>query len=459
MAIRPLSRRTVLRGAGLCLSLPFLEAMTGSRGASAQSAAVQRFIGFFYPNGTDPSRWDPPAGALKSGSLPVCLTDLDGFAAEGIWPAGEATVGDVTVVTGIDHSGVSTDIHVPSMAFSAHKGQKNNYTPPQPTLDQYLAESLRGDTPYRNLALSATPSTDIAQGNISFREGGQVETVERNPKKLFDTLFGKGTAGAGGMMPAADDKLKKRQGSLLDYLSEDANRLKAKLGAADQLRINQHLESVFEVEKQVNAMAAPTMGCTVPEAPGTTSDWHTKMKAFIDLAVLAMACDLTRVVSLQYSDSWGVHYNGYTIGSGLEALKDWSDHFISHKLGDKDRATDLDGVADAGKIADARVVLTSRFKIRRFAYLVNALKATPTANGTLFDETLAVYASENGNGDSHERKKMPTLIAGHAGGFETGRCVAAPNQPTGALHASIIRRFGLEVSRYGDPAGSPIAEL
>ena len=152
-------RRTLLRGAGACLALPLLEIMHSQR-AAAQTVPVQRFIAFFYPNGTDPRKWNPAAGALTAASLPECLKDLGGFAAEGIWPAGDATFQDITAVTGIDHSGVCVDIHMPSMALSAHKGVANNYTPPQPTLDQYLAERLQATTPYRNLALSATGSTD-----------------------------------------------------------------------------------------------------------------------------------------------------------------------------------------------------------------------------------------------------------------------------------------------------------
>ena len=139
------------------------------RQAAAQTAAVRRFFGFFYPCGTDPRKWNPAAGALTATTVSECLQDLKGFAAEGIWPAETALLSDVTAVTGIDHSGVCVDIHMPSMALSAHKGTANNYTPPQPTLDQYLADQLQGTAPYRNLALSATPSTDIGQGNISFR--------------------------------------------------------------------------------------------------------------------------------------------------------------------------------------------------------------------------------------------------------------------------------------------------
>lgn len=449
-------RRTLLRGVGACMALPLLEIMRPER-ASAQSASVQRFIAFFYPNGTDPRKWNPAAGALTASNLPECLKDLGGFAAEGIWPAGDATFQDVTAVTGIDHSGVCVDIHVPSMALSAHKGGKNAYTPAQPTLDQYLAERLKGSTPYRNLALAATPSTDISQGNISFRESGQVETVTRNPKQLFDTLFK-------GMATTADpnaEKRRKRNTSVLDAVKEDHARLNARLGKADQMRVAQYLQSISELEKQVDGPAVTTSSCSTPAAPGTASDWHTKSKSFIDLLVLAMACDLTRVVTLQYSDSWGVNYSGYTIGSGKEALGTWSDHFISHKLDDTDRATDLDGLdrAEAQRIADARVVATSRFKVRRFAYLVNSLKSVKTPTGTLLDESLVMYCSENGDGDSHARKNMPILLAGHAGGFMTGRSVAAANQVTGSLHASIIQRFGLEAASYGSPAGKPIAEL
>jgi hypothetical protein len=97
--------------------------------------------------------------------------------------------------------------------------------------------------------------------------------------------------------------------------------------------------------------------------------------------------------------------------------------------------------------------------VRRYAYLVNALKSVATPNGTLLDESLVLYASENGDGDSHSRKRMPVLIAGKAGGFQTGRAVAATDEPTGSLHASIIARYGLDVTNYGNPGGTPIAEL
>jgi hypothetical protein len=438
------------------MALPFLEAMRTPR-ASAQTVKVQRFFAFFYPNGTDPRKWNPAAGALSAVSLPECLKDLGGFAAEGIWPAGEAIMNDVTVVTGLDHSGVSTDIHVPSMSLSAHKGTANNYTPPQPTLDQYLADHLQGQTPYRTLAMAATTDTDIAQGHISFRKDGQAETIERNPQKLFQTLFSKGISGGGDS--AAAERAQKRQASILDAIKADSTRLSARLGAADRQTMERYLTSVRELEQQVN-VAVPT-SCAVPAQPATGGNWHNKAKQFIDLAVLAMACDLTRVATMQYSDSWGVNYTGYTIGSGKEGLFDWSDHFISHKLGDKDRATDLDGLdqAEAQRIADVRVVAASRFKVRRFAYLVNALKSVQTENGTLLDESLVLYCSENGDGDSHARKEMPVLIAGHAGGFETARAVAAKNMVTGSLHASIIKRFGLDVTSYGSPAGMPIASL
>jgi hypothetical protein len=456
MKLSSLSRRTVLRGAGVSLALPFLEAMT-PRNARAAVSTPQRFFALFYPNGTDPGQWEPKPGMLSAENLPACLADLNGFQSERIWPAQSSILSDVSVVTGIDHSGVCTDIHVPSVALSAHKGTKNNFTPSAPTLDQYLATSLQGETPFRNLALSATSSTDISQGTISFRENGQPETIIRNPRQLFTNLFGAATTPpAGGGTPAPNAA---RQKALLDLVLSDATRLKTRLGRADQQRLDQYLDSVHELEAQIQGGEA--IECATPAEPPTGGDWHSKAKLFIDLAVLAFACDLTRVVALQYSDSWGVNYPDYNLGEGIMGVKDWSDHFISHKLDDTDRATDLDGLdrQEAMRIANARVIATSRFKVRRYAYLVDQLKKVATPTGTLLDESLVLYASENGDGDSHARTHMPVLLAGHAGQFATGRSVAATGKNTGALHASIIRRFGLDVSSYGSPMGTPIADL
>ncbi len=446
-----LPRRALLRGAGVALALPFLDAMRPKR-AVAAGETPQRFVAFFAPNGTDWNTWHPDGeGVLAAGDLKPCMVDMTGFEAEGEWPAGGSILSDVTLVSGVNHQGVCTAIHSPAMSLCAHYDGGEPSVPKVATLDQYLAEQIAGTTPYRSLTLSPTGDTEITQGFISFRDGGQPEDVFRSPAQVFDTLF------SGLSDPSADlEKIRARKQSVLDFVKEDAKRLNARLGTADQARVEQHLQSVYELEKQIQSTVGSS--CVIPTAPEGATNLHTKFKQMIDLGVLALACDLTRVVVLQYSNSWNLDFGGYSLSDGVA---DWSDHFISHKLGDRDRATDLDGLPqeEAMAIANARVIQTSRFKVRRFAYLLNSMKAITTASGTLLDESMVLYTSENGDGDSHSRQNMPIMLAGHAGGFATGRKVNANSAPTGALHASIINYLGGELTEYGDPVGGPIAGL
>ncbi|WP_437854971.1 DUF1552 domain-containing protein [Sorangium sp. So ce363] len=446
-----ISRRALLRGAGVAVALPFLDVMRPQR-ASAAPADPKRFVAFFVPNGTDPGAWHPKTeGPLSAEGLPPCLVDMNGFDAEREWPAGDAIWRDVTMVSGVDHQVICSDIHSPAMALCAHTDGGGTAVPRKATLDQYLANHIAAETPFRSLNLSPTGDTAVTQGFISFRDGGQVEDAFRDPVKVFDTLF----SNMGSPSEEMDD-IRRRRASVLDWVREDARRLNLRLGAADRARVEQHLESVFELEKQIQSTTQS--GCTVPGAPTKGQNLHGKFKQMIDLGLLALTCDLTRVLVLQYSNSWGLDFAGYDLPDGVG---DWSDHFISHKLGDRDRATDLDGLpqAEAMRIANARVVQTSRFKVRRFAYLLNAMKAAQTATGNLLDESLVLYTSENGDGDSHGRTNMPIMLAGHVGGFQTGRAIKASKPPTGALHCSIINYFGVELSEYGDPAGGPIAGL
>lgn len=456
MIVRPVSRRLLLKGAGVALGLPFLDAMRIGP-ARAQAAPAQRFLAFFCPCGTEPGRWEPATTeAMTESSLTECLVDMKGFEAEQEWPASGPVFSDITWVTNVNHEAICRDIHNPSMALCAHNANgASPEVPPQPTLDQYLAARIQGNTPFRSLTSSATRDTAITQGFLSFRENGQSEAVYRDATALFDTVFSSLDPGAVAANPP--EQIRTRQASILDFAKGDAERLAMRLGASDKQRVERYLQSVRELEQQVQT-TTPTVGCTAPERPAVTRDMHTQTKLMLDLTIMAFQCDLTRVAVVQYSNSWDVNYGKYDLPDGC---KDWSDHFISHKLDDNDRATDLDGLGrdEAMRIANARVVQTSRFKARRFANVVNALKEAPGASGTLFDETLALYCSENGDGDSHSRKRVPYMLAGTGGGFKTGRAVDAAGKPTGALHASIINYFGEEVNEYGSPASGPIAGL
>lgn len=450
---KPISRRTLLRGSGVALALPALEAMMPSLSHAAEDS--KRFIAFFYPNGTDPSRWQPATGTLTQSTLSPCLQDLAGFGAEGIWPACESIFDKITVVNGINHEGLNTNIHTPSMSLQAFVRDSSDdaSTPVAPSLDVKIAELHRGPFPY--LAMSASDDLALSQGYISWESGGRPADTDRDPLQVFNKVFGAQDNSA------AAAEISSRKASVLDFIKEDCTRLQSKLGQADKQRVEEFFSSVRSLEEQLNI----SHSCSDAEISGSARNWHDKSKYFIDIAILAMACDLTNVASIQYSNSWGVHYSDYVLGNGVPdaagtiGVGGYSDHFISHKLGDADRAEDLDALPSnvAAQIADERVVLTSRFKARRFAYLVDRLRNTSTPTGSLYDETLALYCSENGNGDSHARRDMPTLVAGGVGGFQTGRVINAAGARTAALHGAILNLFDFNVSTYGNPASSPLS--
>jgi len=448
---RTLPRRSVLRAAGSLLPLPFLDAMRGRR-ARASDETPSRFVALFMPNGTDPSIWQPKnSGPLNEATASPALADLGGFGAEQPWPAAGALFSEVTALKGLRHDGVCKQIHNPSLALCAHNaGSSGIALPPKPTLDQVLADRIAGDTPFRTLAISGTSYQDAQQGFISYRANKIAETPYRDPSTLFDALFG-----GGNQEDPAAQRARRRRGSILDFAREDATRLAMRLGKADNQRLDAFLTSVRELEMQLDS---GSVNCAKPEPPAALQGDHAKFKQLIDLSILALACDLTRVVTLHYDNSWSLNFKEYDLGDGVG---DWSDHFISHKLGDRDRATDLDGLpkAEALAIANARVLQTSRFKVRRFAYLVDRLASTNAASGRLLDESLLLYTSEHGNGDSHERTNMPVLLAGRAGGHQPGRVVDATDKQTGALHATILNRMGVPTESYGDPVQSPIPGL
>jgi hypothetical protein len=212
---------------------------------------------------------------------------------------------------------------------------------------------------------------------------------------------------------------------------------------ADQLRVDEHVERVFAAESEVMIPTDPV-------------GLHAAMKQLLDLAVLALACDLTRVVTIQYGSSTDLNFAGFEIPDGVGT---WDDHAISHKATNSHHATDLDSLSrdEANRIARVRAVHAARFKVRRFAYLLNSLKESPAEPGTLLDDSLVLYTSDIADGETHSTFGVPVLLAG--GGLGGGQSLSADGAPTGSLHASIISRFRIDAPAYGDPVGTPIAGI
>ncbi|HZT83318.1 MAG TPA: DUF1552 domain-containing protein [Gemmataceae bacterium] len=445
---RPIDRRTVLKGLGTAVALPWLEAMlpaTSRAALAAPAARVPNRLAFFYvPNGVNMQAWTPAEEGTNFALPPLLeplrpykddLLVLSGLTCDKARPNGDGP-GDharamSAYLTGCQprktaganiKAGVSADQLI---------AQKIGHLTRLPSLEIGCDRGLQAgncDSGY-SCAYSA---------NLSWRSEAMPMPKEVDPKLVFERLFSGGSKAEAG---AAAARRARYNQSVLDFVLEDADRLRGKLGSADQRKLDEYLSSVREIEmrlfragRESSAKVEAPKGVTVPS--GIPKEYAEHIRLLGDLLVLAFQGDLTRVSTFVFANEGSNRsYRFINVPEGH--------HDLSHHGGNKDKLEKIKKI--------------NLFHLTQFAYVVGKLKAIKEGDGTLLDHCMLVYGSGIGDGNRHNHDQLPILVAGKGGGtIKTGRHVRYPRRadtPLTNLYVSLAERMGVALERVGDSKG------
>jgi hypothetical protein len=433
------SRRFALQGAvggiGVSLWLPILESMCNDNGtAFAQGEPIPTSFGiFFRGNGHYPPDWT--ANGTGSGDSWQLPKNLEAFA---------ALKADMTYVTGLDmldamfkgHGWgtvyllaggdgnvctVTSDID----QYREHEYETSRATQYQPTIDQLIADAVHTNEPLKSLETGVLPFRGIDMGtvkdNLAHRGPNNFLPPERDPTKLFNTLFGTGAPGE----PADISNSLRR--SVLDAVLEEAKSLKTTVGSNDAKRIDSHMEGIRALEMglpRTEDGGAPS--CVAPTAPPTTlADMTATSQALNRLIAAAVACNLTRV----YTHLW----------SGPRDENEYPTIPINAAHHDLTHSLD-----------SARYTQIERYIMSQYADLAQVMKDTPMAAGNVLDHTLIYGLSEVPEPGNHVMRDFRIVLMGHAGGQVPGnRHVRLEGRKVTELMLTMQRLMGLDVTTFG----------
>ena len=444
-----LSRRTMLRGLGTAIALPVLDAMFPAVARAAGAAASQaqnsplRMAFFFVPNGVNLALWTPKrTGYLFD--LPYILEPLRDLR------------NDILVISGLTHDkgrangdGPGDHARSASVFLTGCQPVKTNGANIRVgiSVDQYAARHVGGETLFRSLELGCDPSANAGScdsgyscaysSNISWRDPHTPATKEVNPALVFERLFSHGT----GTEVATQRALRERyRRSILDFALEDARRLKRRLGAGDQRKLDEYLTSVREIERRLEMAAAQAYEpgdnepFAYPRPKGIPREYAEHIRLMTDMLVLAFQTDLTRIGTMMFANAGSNRsYRFINVPEGHHAL--------SHHGGNAEKLR---------KIAEI-----NRFHVAMFARFLRRLKAIREGDATLLDRCMIVYGSGISDGNRHNNEDLPVLFAGRGGGtVRTGRHVKVQwETPMCNLFVAMLRRMGVPVNRFGDSTG------
>jgi len=436
-----LSRRTVLKGAGATLALPFLEAMVPAATAQAKTAAAPKLrAGFFYiphgaimyntVHGPGMDRWTP-SGSGADFKLNEIMQPLEPFKKY------------VSCVGHLVNDASAGSVHTlnPATWLSCTRPGQGTGASLATTLDQVVARKIGQDTTLPSLEISSETTVQQAAGNggfyttLSFRDANSPLPMEYNPKKVFNQLFGETT-------PKERVEIARQTDSLLDLILDGTKSLQNALGAADRATLDRYLESVREIERRTELIAAQdTSNMKIPERPvGVLDDFDKQVDLLFDLAALAYQADLTRVVSyIMVAEGTNQTYNHIGIPDSF--------HPVSHHANDLERIHKL--------------VKIQTWHMDRFAAFLKRMAETPDGDGTLLDHSIFLYGSNMGNSDQHGNYPIPTVVVGGGNGKMKlgGQFIDMPERtPLANVHLTLLNKFGIEQDKFADSTGM-ISEL
>ena len=415
-----ISRRDLSIGLGLSLLLgPTLRGFRERTAYAAPSTTAKRLLVVFSPNGTVPAQYWP-TGSGTSFTFPA------GSILEPLAPVQS----DIVVCNGINFSDFNN--HAPGLSGML-TGEPSAGIFGGASVDQYIAQSLTTSAPFKSIELGVL--TDIwgesNQTRMAYTGPNTFASPQQDPQAAFQRLFG-GVASASGASDAgaAMAGVAAQRKSVLDFVTSDVSSLRARLGANERYKLDDHLTAIRAVEASLFPAAGSTSSaavCTSATAPGTPdptnmANFPVIGKAQMDLAVLALQCGLAPVVSLQWS---------FTVSP---VIFTW--------LGLND------GHHDLSHAQNADFITAERWYATQFAYLVGQLKAA----GLLAD-TLVVWAKELADSSLHNAISVPFVMAGQAGGsIQTGRLVDFGGVSHHLLLSSMAQAMGVDTSSLGADA-------
>ena len=433
-----ISRRTVLRGAGTAVALPFLDAMMPRALAATGATGHPRRMAFLYvPNGAIMSEWTP-ATEGASFELPAILQPVAPFKDELLVLSGltcdkARANGD----GGGDHARASSAFLT---GCQARKTAGANFRSGV-SADQVAASRIGDRTRLPSLELGieryrGTGNCDsgyscVYEHTLSWRSPNSPLPTEVDPRLVFDRLFAE----------RADDpdrlKRNRLRASVLDAVLGDARSLNNRLGGADRQKMDQYLSCVRELELRIARAdklppVQPPEGAVKPQV--VPADLSEHYRLMCDLMVLALQADVTRVLTCMLArEGSELKYRMVGISEGH--------HELTHHRN------------EPAKIAKVRTINT--YHIQQFAYLLGKLKSTPEGDGTLLDNCMIAYGSGNSDGNRHTHENLPILLAGKGGGsLKTGRHIRYPTEtPLNNLWLAMLERMGAPIERLGDSTG------
>ncbi len=449
-----LSRRAFLGGAGVAVGLPLLEAMLPDvlRRAEGQAAPPPvRFLSYYVPNGFHMADWTPNQSG-EGYALPTILSPLADVQS------------DMLVLSGIqndparpdgpgDHASGTVAFLTAAHPFKTKGANIYNGV----SCDQVAAGVLGQYTrrPSLQLGISGGDSVgDCDSGyscayarNISW-SGPQTPLAKMTqPREVFDLVFA-------GLDPGQNlreqEKRRRYRTSVLDVVVGDVQRLQPRLGTTDRRKLEEYLTGIRELERQIEG----TEGGPVCD-PGTRpadhgGDVRVHLQQMADLMVLAMQCDITRVLTFMLDNAGGYRVYDFLDVNGEPITR--GHHDISHH---QDLQENFDMLTVIG-----------RWEIEQLAYLLERMKATPeptetNPDATLLDNSVVFFSSEIEDGNSHSHYNLPIILAGRAGGaIRPGRHVVYDNEPPIAnLFISLLEIVGAPVASFGRDGDGPIGQL
>lgn len=403
--MKPMDRRAFLKGAGVCLALPLLEAM-GGRCSAAEAAKPRRMVAIETNMGILPQFFFPE----KPGRDYTLTPYLERIGKHR---------GSLTVFTGVSLPGV-TGGHVAERCFltgTPHPergGFRNGVS-----LDQFAAERVGNQTRYPSLVLGMTNENST----LSYTRSGAPISSEKSPRKLFEKLFVQGKPDE----IAANVEALRQGRSMLDFVGEQAARLNRVLSNADQRRMDQYFTSVREFEQRLHSSEAweykpkPKVDAKPPEDITDIREFVKRTQLFYDVMKLALETDSTRLITL-FIDTTVIH-NITHHGNRPEVL------------------------------ADLKAKETAQFEA--FNNFLNSLTETKEEGQPLLDRTMVLYGTNMGSANSHSNVNLPMLLAG--GGFKHGQHLAFDtnnNYPLTNLYVTMLQRLGIETGEFSTGKGT-----